>query len=1038
MMNTSTTKLKRLEKSWNDNVNLPNEVKRITQMSTDIKHFILSSYIDPLEKHRIVEQSQRQRKSFLNTFDKIYDTIEFKHHEGTDKVIEMKVIKIIMMREGLLMTLRFLADKAIKTNFISGAKLLQLLSQIRESTLNYLEALSLWRQSSQQILQPQPFYWERSNYTLKVIHDLDFLSHNIMVTEALSLSPEQLYLNPLMLNNNLEDFNTWMEPYDRAALDTEGRTDDPAFETRLRLRLAERILLQEMEMSDESGVFITQNQQADNASPSPSPSPNPNPGNDNDNDNNRVYNPQSVMVGSSALENGHDYDFAHALSRGTARRPALTLPAHSPHLPTTGFQYEHDGRAQSNDSMNSNRAVSRSDLCSRGSASSFGLSSASASAPAPAPAQTQQPAQQAVHFGHDFFAGHWMENKLEAKSSVFLSRDVAGDLEGGKAAQQRLPDQAPRVQMMARDGIEREGIDALHRSVDSVGQLDVQALRSLAFLPKCLLLAASSCVVLLADGSEVPGDVSWRAFLRLTKRADLARAMNSLDPLLVPKSKALALQPIARQLSQEDVDRELCELGLPLSTRATVAQLAKWVQQLTDSAIQKQLTAKAVKAVKVVKAKVSLTPIKAVAKKGGKPKAELEKARPKAKLPIPKVKLELHPYHTELLEGVLPSPLLLVLLAPGAEGSSLAAADTARLVLKVYDVANSQETMVHVHMREYLLLQEELCLKYSESVRAHGFQPSDLQWWARHAKEVLSVQLRSNGSLHATISKKAIEDVAVRALDSGSQQAPPTKSAATPAPASKASTHQASSRQGESEPVLVSSSLSALPAQGREQCTSSNDNGAACSSIRASIDNAFLGQGAGFAAASFSSSIPEKPPTAPAHLHSGSSGSSPITREQSSAPGSPALRAVDAFDSFISATDGEEILRQAIDPQYELDFEPSSLIESRADAEFDQVEADLVRMSRHIAAPTALTEMVAASASASASASSYGSDFEKGPSVALADNSFEEDAHRDQSGVFELSESVEQALQQVTELAADKAQLKTHGEISDWIQNDVS
>lgn len=109
------------------------------------------------------------------------------------------------------------------------SEILNLLSQIRESTLSYLEALCLWRQTAYSVSPspllppvPRPFIWKGGNYTLKLVNDLDFLAENdIIVTGLLEtvIPAEQLRSNPLMLMNNLEDPDTWMDPYDRAVKD---------------------------------------------------------------------------------------------------------------------------------------------------------------------------------------------------------------------------------------------------------------------------------------------------------------------------------------------------------------------------------------------------------------------------------------------------------------------------------------------------------------------------------------------------------------------------------------------------------------------------------------------------------------------------------------------------------------------------------------------------------------------------------------------------------------------------------------------------
>jgi hypothetical protein len=174
----------------------------------------------------------------------------FSHQEGTDRAAEIAVIKHLLKREDLLMKLHHLNDTLLNlykdviinnhgknssstTSRIMNDKvcneILNLLSQIRESTLSYLEALCLWRQTAYSVSPspllppvPRPFMWKGGNYTLKLVNDLDFLAENdIIVTGLLEtvIPSQQLRSNPLMLMNNLDDPDTWMDPYDRAVRD---------------------------------------------------------------------------------------------------------------------------------------------------------------------------------------------------------------------------------------------------------------------------------------------------------------------------------------------------------------------------------------------------------------------------------------------------------------------------------------------------------------------------------------------------------------------------------------------------------------------------------------------------------------------------------------------------------------------------------------------------------------------------------------------------------------------------------------------------
>lgn len=169
----------------------------------------------------------------------------------------LNAYKDVILHNGKHSTSRLMNDRTCN-------EFLQLLSQIRESTLNYLEALCLWRQtayslSPSPLLPPvlRPFIWKGNNYTVKIVNDLDFLTENdILMNGLLSniIPTQQVRCNPLMLTNNLEDPDTWMDPHDRAVKDAaaasggQGQLEGAQFEVKLRLRYAERILLQELEL----------------------------------------------------------------------------------------------------------------------------------------------------------------------------------------------------------------------------------------------------------------------------------------------------------------------------------------------------------------------------------------------------------------------------------------------------------------------------------------------------------------------------------------------------------------------------------------------------------------------------------------------------------------------------------------------------------------------------------------------------------------------------------------------------------------------
>lgn len=258
-----------LESSWNSTIQLPNQPRRHQQMSKDIKKFIFNSMDGDIHQSERQAAVRAKKTDGMDIFGKISSTFNFTHHEGTDAKTELKVVKIILIREGQIMSLAHLSEKSRSAENLNAScsAILEVLAEIRESTLNYLEALCMWRNSipDGHTMSPRVFFWEEKNYTLKIVNDLDFLADNVLIIEALNISPEQFRSNPLMLTNNLDDPNTWMNPVDRAGSDAGGILQGPIFESRLRLRYAERILLQEIELSsnpstEDAGIFLTEPQ----------------------------------------------------------------------------------------------------------------------------------------------------------------------------------------------------------------------------------------------------------------------------------------------------------------------------------------------------------------------------------------------------------------------------------------------------------------------------------------------------------------------------------------------------------------------------------------------------------------------------------------------------------------------------------------------------------------------------------------------------------------------------------------------------------
>lgn len=266
-----------LEKGYDNNLTLINVSRKISTSSKQFgftinekskSPFLSISELKPSPYENSYyrddrDYTARSRPNFdqlrpQSAFSSITAALGFKHHQGTDQEKELGVLKIIISRESLILKLKSLCYKISQCNILVKSstnlesELLDVLALMRTMATNYIEHLLVWRESTidYQPHNPKAFTWEGQNYTLKLTHDLDFLADQSMLVESLQLSEDKMIGNPLMLPNNLEEAaKLIMDPLELASYDSEGQREGTFFEQRLRIRKAERVLLQELESS---------------------------------------------------------------------------------------------------------------------------------------------------------------------------------------------------------------------------------------------------------------------------------------------------------------------------------------------------------------------------------------------------------------------------------------------------------------------------------------------------------------------------------------------------------------------------------------------------------------------------------------------------------------------------------------------------------------------------------------------------------------------------------------------------------------------
>jgi hypothetical protein len=192
-----------------------------------------------------------------SAYTSITRAFEFEHHKGTDRNLELRVLKLILKRENALLEIQTECQsiRAIAPVLRNSKKtgILDLMCGIRDLTIEITEATTLWRKSmvSYDPSMPRPFMWQQQNYLLKIVEDLNFLSLVDPLVEVLRLPAQKLIRNPLMLPDTLDESaeHADITPEARSEADLDGDTSGPQFAERLRIRRAEEVLLKEIEFN---------------------------------------------------------------------------------------------------------------------------------------------------------------------------------------------------------------------------------------------------------------------------------------------------------------------------------------------------------------------------------------------------------------------------------------------------------------------------------------------------------------------------------------------------------------------------------------------------------------------------------------------------------------------------------------------------------------------------------------------------------------------------------------------------------------------
>lgn len=251
-----------LERGWNSQV-LETKPPPLTWRRTNLPDENLKRLIFQGKLPAMTESKSLPTRTFIDSndadipsaYNSITATLGFRHHKGTDKSAELKVLKFILKRESLLNLLMEICHPKEPNDLILQNRqktgILDIMTQIRNVTVELIESICYWRTTmlNADPEVPRPFIYEDNNYLLKVTYDLNFLADITFLVENLGVDSTNMLRNPLMLPEPLDTDKLAKQPAEWAKKDTNDDINSEQYPERLKLRKAEQVILQEIEFN---------------------------------------------------------------------------------------------------------------------------------------------------------------------------------------------------------------------------------------------------------------------------------------------------------------------------------------------------------------------------------------------------------------------------------------------------------------------------------------------------------------------------------------------------------------------------------------------------------------------------------------------------------------------------------------------------------------------------------------------------------------------------------------------------------------------
>lgn len=751
--NVDMNKLKELESNWNDNVHRSVPVKKLKKLLQP-KLNIVTDGLPRINNPEIIKFQESENdtasSSQFTAYDSISSVLGFQHHEDTNRMQEMKVVKTIIIRENILASLHTLVEQ-FQINSRKGTKkvlkIIETMTKLRDSTAQYIDALVSWRLTATSFdpWKPKPFFWKDENYTLKLINDLDFIADNILLVEKLGLNVNKIKNNPLMLAQGVYELDDASDPFVRASMDTKGICTGSVYEERLKLRRAERVILQEIQSQQPrvlGSVF------------------------DNSDDSAIIENDNVSMI---SMTNEVGKSIAHNDSINLENWKVLAKMQ----LESLENKKSYDVRI-----VNENiREVSYQRQLNHMVISTIMKSPKKSPANSPKKSGNYlSPTTASLVRSVSSLASSVESN--ENQRSITTSIEDTNENEELRPKTATTPTKPPKAPMIKSPsiGLFPKASSIASNSDDDKSISSFKTMKCISSMMTgedidCLLainrpfkelhLAGACVVILLSNGPDIPEDIAWTSFkYTLMQSEEFTRLLNTLDIGKIQSFKMKAISPFV------DVLRNFNFMGVNgsempdiissddiVNTKRSILKLISWLCRVYDECLllnKSKSESNPRLLLSNSKAKSMRNSMRLSSFVSKKKDITMDSiSNEKLSIDISRMKL----IHSEELLDISPHSIALTIFQPEDTSNSIA------LAFKIIDLVTKLEHVFIVDLNEYEPLQKTLSDEFGEEKVSKIFNPKSIDWWINYSKYIIEVKLKP---FHGFIEKKLIAKYVIR------------------------------------------------------------------------------------------------------------------------------------------------------------------------------------------------------------------------------------------------------------------------------------